>query len=38
MEKKPVKNKSGKAKVQVKDLKVKGGAVKGGKRPGRVKY
>ena len=38
MEKKPVKPKSKKAKVQIKDLKVKGAGVKGGKRPGRVKY
>jgi hypothetical protein len=39
MDKKPQKPKSGKAKVQIKDLKVKGAGVKGGsrKRPGRVK-
>lgn len=38
MQKKPVKRKSGKTKVQIKDLEVKGPGVKGGKRPGRVKW
>lgn len=38
MKKKPVKRSSGKSKVQIRDLEVKGPGVKGGKRPGRVKY